>query len=172
MGYMMLKITAIDVALAGYFESLGKASRLRRIFSVISFLGSGRVWWCIYIYFLIFPEQNGAHAQLVHRLIEAEILGLAIIIILRYLTKRQRPPVPYATHIMMPWNKYSFPSHHAMRSFMIASLVGSMCQVWLPVLLFMAALVAFSRLYLLKHYLSDVCVGALLGWVVALAVQG
>ena len=72
---------------------------------------------------------------------------------------------------LTPWNRYSFPSHHALRSFTIAVIIGSHFPRLLSFLLVMAAIVSFSRIYLSKHYLSDVLAGGLLGVFVATSTQ-
>ncbi len=62
----------------------------------------------------------------------------------------------------------SFPSSHAANAFAIACIVANRWRR--PRLLWwlMAALVGFSRIYLNRHYPSDVLVGALLGTVIAM----
>lgn len=90
------------------------------------------------------------------------------IIILRYITKRKRPVTQYKPFFLAPWNRYSFPSHDALRSFLIAVILGANYSGLLPFLLFMAATIGFTRLYLSKHYLSDVLVGSLIGIVLGM----
>jgi undecaprenyl-diphosphatase len=53
--------------------------------------------------------------------------------------------------------------------FIIAVVVGTDYPEVLPLLLIMAATVSFSRIYLSKHYLSDVLAGAFLGIILAMA---
>lgn len=70
---------------------------------------------------------------------------------------------------------YSFPSNHATNMF-AAAAAGSAAQPALAVPLFaLAALVAYSRVYVGVHFPSDVAAGALLGaflgWLVALALR-
>jgi len=81
------------------------------------------------------------------------------------LTDRPRPD---GTHQR---SNASFPSSHAANAFALAAVFA---RRWpRPRLAFwlVAALVAASRVYLDRHYLSDVVVGAVLGLVVAWAVQ-
>lgn len=58
----------------------------------------------------------------------------------------------------------SFPSAHAAFSFMIATLLST----WFPrqriLFYLLAVLIAWSRLYLVLHFPSDVIIGALLGY--------
>ncbi len=69
---------------------------------------------------------------------------------------------------------YGFVSSHAANFFAIATFSMSFLidyKKWLfPLLIFIAILVSFSRIYLGVHYFSDVFVGGLLGMTVALLV--
>ena len=142
---------------------------LRTALGALTHLGSGAVWITVYALLLVlFHDQ---FSQLILALILAEVIGLLTIIILRYMTKRKRPIIHYKYFSLTPWNRYSFPSHHALRSFIIAVIVGTDFPGLLLFLLVMAASVSFSRIYLLKHYLSDVLVGVLLGILLATVSQ-
>ena len=58
---------------------------------------------------------------------------------------------------------YSFPSGHSSSSFAVSIVMLFMCQqLFIPVFIF-AALMAFSRIYLLVHYPTDVMAGAVFG---------
>ena len=64
----------------------------------------------------------------------------------------------------------SFPSSHAANAFSLAWVLGARWRRGFPVFLALALLVAFSRMYLNRHFLSDVVVGALIGVICAWAV--
>lgn len=57
----------------------------------------------------------------------------------------------------------SFPSSHAANAFAIAWVLGRRYRKWAWALWSFAAVVAFSRVYLNRHYVSDVLVGAAVG---------
>jgi membrane-associated phospholipid phosphatase len=57
----------------------------------------------------------------------------------------------------------SFPSSHAANAFALAWVLGARWRRGIPLFFALALLVAFSRLYLNRHFLSDVVVGALIG---------
>lgn len=66
----------------------------------------------------------------------------------------------------------AFPSSHAANAFALAVVLARrLCRVGV-VFLLAAAMVAFSRLYLDRHWLSDVVVGAAVGAAIAWAVSG
>ena len=57
----------------------------------------------------------------------------------------------------------SFPSSHAANAFALAWVLGARWRRGMPLCFALALLVAFSRMYLNRHFLSDVVVGALIG---------
>lgn len=63
----------------------------------------------------------------------------------------------------------SFPSSHAANAFTLAWVLSARWRRGWPAFLALAVLVSFSRMYLNRHYLSDVLAGALLGAAVAWA---
>jgi len=162
---LLSRLIEIDQKLSAYFGSIDKPL-LRRAFRLLTHLGTGAFWMTVYALSLIFFHKD--FAQLTFTLVVGEIIGLMMIIILRYMTKRRRPDAKYKPFFLAPWNRYSFPSHHALRSFLIAVILGVHYPGLLPFLLFMAATVGFSRLYLSKHYLSDVLVGTFIGIVLGM----
>ena len=162
------KLMEMDRTVSQYFASHNNPW-LRAPLRALTHLGTGAVWITVYALFFIFLQNH--FTQLILTLILAEVIGLLTIIVLRYMTKRKRPIIHYKYLSLTPWNRYSFPSHHALRSFIIAVILGTYYPWLLPFLLVMAATVSFSRIYLLKHYLSDVLVGALLGILLATASQ-
>ena len=57
----------------------------------------------------------------------------------------------------------SFPSSHAANAFALAWILGARWRRGIPVFFALALLIAFSRIYLNRHFLSDVVAGALIG---------
>jgi undecaprenyl-diphosphatase len=159
---MLFSKIEIDRRVSEYFAN-SKNRRLNKTFAVLTHLGDGALWLTIYA--LIFFFLYDRYTRMLYALVSAEIIGLSLIISLRYITKRRRPDRNYTS--IIPWNKYSFPSHHSLRTFLIATIIGIYSPHLLPFLLSVAVVVSFSRIYLLKHYLSDVFAGALLGFLTA-----
>lgn len=59
----------------------------------------------------------------------------------------------------------SFPSSHAANAFALAWILGARWRRGAPLFLALALTVAFSRMYLNRHFLSDVLAGALIGMI-------
>ena len=142
-------------------------SWLSSALGALTYLGTGAVWLAAYVVFFIFlPDRFN---PLILTLVLAEVMGLLAIIVLRYMTKRERPARSHKYFFLTPWNRFSFPSHHAYRVTILFIIFGTAFPALRSSLLLMAAAVCFSRLYLAKHYLSDVLAGVFLGIILALA---
>jgi len=168
MNLFFVKFLEIDRKINEYFVSHNNP-KLRTALRALTYLGTGALW--IPIYALVLGFFYNHFTPLILNLILAELMGLLTIIILRYMTKRKRPIIKYKYFPLTPWNRYSFPSHHTLRSFIIAVIVGTDFPTLLPFLIIMAVMISFSRIYLSKHYLSDVLVGTLLGILLAMTSQ-
>lgn len=101
------------------------------------------------------------------------VAGYALMVGLKNLVQRPRPPVGDAVAHESSW---SFPSGHAMMSIIVFGLIAVVLvwntgHRWWLLLAGMASLViGISRLYLGVHWLSDVLAGWLIGavWVLML----
>jgi len=83
----------------------------------------------------------------------------------KHLFARPRP-CNFLTGVHIFWpcpRSFSFPSNHAANIFGAAFFLGYLYRPWSLPLLFMAALVGYSRVYVGEHYPFDVLAGAVLG---------
>ncbi len=94
--------------------------------------------------------------------------------VLKPIFSRARPYVvfPYLSPLVESVPKYSFPSTHASNIFAVTTLLSYYYRKFLPLNLFIAFLVSFSRIYVGVHYPSDVVAGAILGVICAFLVIG
>jgi undecaprenyl-diphosphatase len=110
------------------------------------------------------------------------LLGLTIIAValadwsamgLKALVDRPRPPLRYAEPepLVRTPHDGSFPSGHAATSFAAATIMSFAFPRLAPFLFVLAALVAWSRVYVGVHYPLDVIGGAILGVLVAIALR-
>lgn len=83
---------------------------------------------------------------------------------LKVLIARPRPFLVLTNVMLLAQEKsMSFPSHHAAVSFMAAAVLTAYFKRYAAFLYSLAALVAFSRVYIGVHYPSDVLAGAAIG---------
>ncbi len=87
---------------------------------------------------------------------------------------RARPYIifPNISPLVESAPKYSFPSTHASNIFAVMTLLSYYYRKFLPLNLFIACIVSFSRIYVGVHYPSDIVAGAILGIACASLVIG
>lgn len=158
-GGIINKVKQCDSKVSEAFTSI-KSQPLGLFFRVMSLIGSGPFCGIVYVLVLLVMP---VWFHRVAMLLLAEAIGFAVVIALKCLIKRARPDPNYVASRLIPWDIFSFPSHHALRAFFLASILGHGDTVWFVLLSFVAVAIALSRIYLLKHFLSDVVVGAMLG---------
>ena len=84
---------------------------------------------------------------------------------LKRLTYRARPDGEHKR------SNAAFPSSHAANAFALAAVLARRWRRAAPALWLLAALIAFSRIYLNRHFTSDAVVGSVIGLVGAWAVH-
>ncbi len=102
----------------------------------------------------------------------ALIMPLALTFLLKYFISRPRPFEALQIENLVNVTNSSFPSGHATASSagfaILTSYIKKLKYLWL----FLAILIAFSRLYLGIHYLSDVIAGSIIGYGISSIVIG
>ena len=144
---------------------------LDAVMPVITALGNaGAVWLLCAVVLVCTKRHRRAGVLLLCALVLSALVGS---LILKPLIGRLRPFAadPALDLIIRAPDGFSFPSGHTSSSF-AAALSLTLCdrRIGIPALV-LAALIAFSRLYLMVHYLSDVVAGILLGCTSALLVR-
>lgn len=92
-------------------------------------------------------------------------------LILKNIIARNRPFIDYPFDLLIKIpSSYSMPSGHSASSFAVAMVFVFRKEKRSVLMILLASLMAFSRLYLFVHYPSDVFIGILLGTFVAFAV--
>lgn len=64
----------------------------------------------------------------------------------------------------------SFPSGHSASAFTVATIISFFYPILIPLSFLTASVVAFSRVYLGEHFLTDTITGSVLGTLIALIV--
>lgn len=141
---------------------------LRIFFKCITLMGEAKAWLVILLG-LMFAESKGwifipsARSFFSSTIAAAVAWGLSTL--LKHVVKRPRPfqGLPALRHLEISERNDSMPSSHAATSCAFAGallMAGHPLAAWVCL---WAALVAFSRLYLGVHYLSDLVVGIAIG---------
>lgn len=143
------------------------------VFPSVTYLGeSGLVWIALAVLLLYFGRKSGWRTQGL-LMLTAMLAGLLIgEIAMKNLVCRPRPFQEYPEYMLMlivPPSGYSFPSGHSCSSFAAAVVVFSRDKRFGTAALALAALIAFSRVFLFVHYPTDVLAGAALGVACGLA---
>lgn len=147
-------------------ERIGRIHRpvLNKIMIAVSKSGNlGLVWWAVCIPFFIIPKWRLTGFNIVFALCFAHLMGE---IILKHIVRRVRPchHLDEDDQLIDPPRFYSFPSGHTTASFAVVGVALLRCVpiASFPILI-LAITIAFSRIYLRVHYLTDVLCGVVLG---------
>lgn len=136
---------------------------LDRLMTGISFLGNaGWFWIVLTAVFLFIPRYRVCGVTMAVAL----ILDLLICNVgLKNLVARERPCwIDPSVQLLIPSPEdFSFPSGHSAASFAAASAIALHHRKEGAAALILAALIAFSRLYLFVHFPTDVVGGCLVG---------
>jgi membrane-associated phospholipid phosphatase len=143
-------------------------------FSWVTYGGDGLVWILLALYCIFFNKKY----------LVAVIAGIIISTLLTHFLKRivypdELRPINYLTenfpvHVVegVKMNRmHSFPSGHTATAFTLALLTGyiSVHVIWAFALPVAALLVAYSRVYLAQHFVTDVLAGVCVGIISGLA---
>jgi undecaprenyl-diphosphatase len=91
----------------------------------------------------------------------------AMVLVIKFRVRRRRPEGEWG-RIYRSTDPHSFPSGHAARAFLIATIASALGPPWLAAVLWIwAPLVSLARVAMGVHYLSDIVAGALFGILVA-----
>ena len=160
-------ITSLDLAVDNFIQQHWRSDFLDAVFGFITRLGDeGLIWIALAILLLCFKKTRKAGVVIGIAMILGALLGNGF---LKNLFERPRPfrtegGLPYPGIVKMPGiHSYSFPSGHTTSSFAAAvSLFLCNKKLGIPALV-LAALIAFSRLYVYVHFPTDILGGFILG---------
>ena len=153
---LIYKIDAFGEKIIGFIYN--KSKFLDKLMIAITLSGDLGIIWIIISFFLFSRKKyTNVAIMLLLAIVLASILGEGII---KHIVKRRRPFIKNKiAKLLIPHpGTYSFPSGHA------AATVFIRTDMRLTSLIVaIAVLISFSRLYLRVHYLSDVIGGIILG---------
>lgn len=164
----MHPVTCIDLTVLDWIQTHWQSDTADRFFSLVTHLADGgALWIALAVLLLLRPRTR----RLGLAIAAALLLDLLLCnLILKPLVARPRPftYTPAITLLIPPPTDFSFPSGHTAASFAAAfALLFSHSRHWFWAI-FIAVIIAFSRLYLYVHYPTDIlggiAVGLLAGW--------
>ena len=141
---------------------------LDKVMVFVSALGNAGIFWiAVGLLLLITKRYRRGGAQMLVAMAVTFVIGN---LILKNLVARERPCwIDREVLLLMAYTSdYSFPSGHSMNGF--AGSVSLLCidrRIGIPAVI-LAAIIAFSRLYLFMHFPTDVFAGIVIGLVIAL----
>ena len=138
-----------------------RASGLTTLMKVMTKIGDGYVWaaLCIIIAFINFRVGIA--------MMSASVLQVILQQLVKHIFSRERP---YKAHddifyVIPPPDKFSFPSGHTAGAFVMVFALFHFYPAFFGIMLLIASLIAFSRVYLGLHYPSDILGGVILGYI-------
>jgi undecaprenyl-diphosphatase len=147
-----------------------RAPRWFRIAMIVATRGGDG--WLWYAFGVILLLAGGEHRfAAIGAAATSAVAGIFIFRALKHTSRRKRPCEiePHCWASMLPPDKYSFPSGHAITAFAVAVSVGLFYPYLQPCLILAALLIAASRIALGMHFLSDVVAGVTLGIALGMA---
>lgn len=162
----MDSILELDARLSSQMSVAEKPGVLR---SIAVFLAhSGDSWfWAIGLFALWLSGDSFWEEWAVVQFGSIGLLA-AMVLLIKLRIKRKRPEGEWGRIYRMS-DPHSFPSGHAARAFLIATIAAGLGPSGLAIALWIwAPFVGLARVAMGVHYLSDIVAGALLGIVVAL----
>lgn len=167
---MIKLITQLDFSVLHAIQSAFKCAVLDFLMPKITFLGNGGLIWLLWAAVLIItPKYRRAGILVVSGLLLGVLIGNAA---LKHLFARPRPCWLDGTVqmlIQIP-RDYSFPSGHTLSSVIAAFILTDADSRFGIAAIPLAALIAFSRLYLFVHFPTNVLFSVIIGIAVGFAV--
>lgn len=158
-----------EVAVLDWIRSVLHTPWGNGLWPAVSALGNAGAVWIVLAVVLLCRKKTRRLGCCVAAALVLDVLSCNLL--LKPLVGRPRPFEVEATLVplVVPPTDASFPSGHTASSFAAASaLYFGKSRLWIPAVL-LACAIAFSRLYLLVHFPTDVLAGAILGVACGLA---
>ncbi len=164
---MIGSIFAVDNKVLSLIQRRLRCTILDKAMPIITSLGTCGVIWGIVM--VIFMRMRSYRRIGLIMFITLVLCALITNLVLKPLVARPRPcHISPQIPLLIPCPMdYSFPSGHTMSSFAAATIIFKVSPTLGAVAFVVAALIAFSRLYLFVHYPSDVFAGTVFGLAIA-----
>jgi undecaprenyl-diphosphatase len=125
--------------------------------------GDGWLWYALAFILVLYGGEHRFAA--IGAGVSAAVVSIFLFRALKHASHRKRPCEiePHCWSLILPPDKYSFPSGHSITAFSIAISIGLFYPQLQAPLLAVAVLIAGSRIILGMHFLSDVLAGSMIG---------
>ncbi|MEW5961422.1 MAG: phosphatase PAP2 family protein [Chloroflexota bacterium] len=135
------------------------------------FAHSGDSWFCIAVLVLVWWRGTSFWQWRATTLIIAILVTAVLVLVLKFAIRRRRPEGEWGG-IYRATDPHSFPSGHATRAFMLATMAIGLGPIWFAIaLVIWAPLVAIARVAMGVHYISDVAAGLGIGVLMGIVIQ-
>ena len=165
---LLQSIESWDVSVLYWIQENLRFAALTPVMKCITSLGNAGIFWIILSLILLIPKRT-RKAGLVS-LISMAICFLIVHVGLKSAVARIRPydAYPQLKRLIAPQKDFSFPSGHTVNAFASSLILVRMLpkKAGIP-LVILAAVIAYSRLYVGVHYPSDVIAGFLIALIVS-----
>ncbi|TLU85891.1 MAG: phosphatase PAP2 family protein [Chlorobium sp.] len=158
-----------DITTALWFHALG-TTWLYELFGIITFFGDSLAYLLGGMILYIFFRKKKTHVAYAGLFLftTVAVSGLSADLV-KFICGRARPNLYFDQHLYgfaffqleKAWT--SFPSGHSATALSVAMVVVLLYPRWKTIALFAGFMVAFSRIVLAQHYISDVLAGSFLG---------
>jgi undecaprenyl-diphosphatase len=158
-------LTGIDTGLFIFINHLPHNQIFNGLFLSLSGIGSFGIVWFIIGLVVIWEEEVRDKKGLVALILSSVVSIISSGYLLKDLFARPRPDIVLqgVLNIGGIVNSFSFPSEHSTLAFSGAFVLSHFHPNYRPWFYLLATLIAFSRIYLGKHFPSDVLGGAIIG---------
>jgi membrane-associated phospholipid phosphatase len=158
---MKRRIVEMDVNMGDWTRYIEQSPSLRKTAAILAH--SGDSWFWLIGLILVWGFGSEYWKNLVVDLGIGVIVTALIVMTIKFTVKRRRPVGEWG-RIYRNTDPHSFPSGHAARAVMLATLAVGLAPPWLGLLLVIwAPLVGLARVLLGVHYPSDVIAGMFIG---------
>ena len=160
---MLNQIKTLDHRFYQALTKLKKPTGLTIVMKILSLLGENAFIWLVLSGFLTWQNNNFPSFYLMLILQTGQFALVSLLI--KRLVKRPRPNYQQEDppKILFLFASYSFPSGHTAASFTAWPVLSYYFPRYTFYFISLALLISFSRLYLAKHYFSDILAGIVLG---------
>ena len=162
-------LLALDARISKQLRVAESPGMLRTIAAF--FAHSGDSWFCIAVLAWVWWRGTPIWSWRATILIIAIIITAVIVLVMKFAIRRQRPEGDWGD-IYRTTDPHSFPSGHATRAFMLATMAVGLGPIWFAIaLVIWAPLVAIARVAMGVHYVSDVLAGLGIGVFMGIVIQ-